>query len=163
MVLFCVGRVPTCAALRALVVALGVLPLAAPASVVAADIMVSIDEAKLIKLPERVATLVISNPAIADASVQSGGVTVITGKGYGATNIIALDRSGAVLAEHVVEVRGPRDDVVVVYRGASRQTYSCTLQCEPRMTLGDGKAYFEETVAQTSVRNSQAQGVAPGK
>ena len=163
MVSFCVGRAPTCGALRALVVALGVLPLVAPASVVAADIMVSIDEAKLIKLPERVATLVISNPAIADASVQSGGVTVITGKGYGATNIIALDRSGAVLAEHVVEVRGPRDDVVVVYRGGSRQTYSCTPQCEPRITLGDGKAYFDDTIAQSTARNFQAQGVAPAK
>ena len=160
MVLFCVSREPACGALRALAVVLGVLPVVVPASVVAADIMVSIDEAKLIKLPERVATLVISNPSIADASVQSGGVTVITGKGYGATNIIALDRSGAVLAEHVVEVRGPRDDVVVVYRGGSRQTYSCTPQCEPRITLGDGKAYFDETVAQTTVRNSQAQGTA---
>ena len=42
---------------------------------------------------------------------------VITGKGYGMTNLIALDRAGAVLMEKTVEVHGPRGSIVVVYRG----------------------------------------------
>ena len=72
------------------------------------------------KLPDRVATIVIGNPVIADAAVQAGGWMVITGKGYGTTNIIALDRSGAVLMEKTVEVQGPRN-VVVVYKGVERE------------------------------------------
>ena len=46
------------------------------------------------RLPTGVATIVIGNPLIADASLQPGGLLVITGKGYGSTNLLALDRSG---------------------------------------------------------------------
>ena len=58
------------------------------------------------KLPEKVATIVVGNPLIADVSVQSGGLVVVTGKGYGTTNLIALDRAGAVLMERSIVVRG---------------------------------------------------------
>jgi Flp pilus assembly secretin CpaC len=79
----------------------------------AADISVILDQARLVKLPDRVATIVIGNPVIADAVVQSGGWMLITGKGFGATNIVALDRSGAILMEKTVEVQAPQDVVVV--------------------------------------------------
>jgi len=148
---------------RGLAIALGLSAFIVPAKVVAAEIEIAIDEAKLVKLPERAATLVIGNPLIADASVQSGGLMVITGKGYGATNLIALDHSGAVLMEHFIQVHGPRDDVVVVYRGVFRQTYSCVPECQPRITLGDSKTYFEDTLAGTAARNTQAQGVPTSK
>jgi Flp pilus assembly secretin CpaC len=54
--------------------------------VAAADLAVIMDEAKLIRLPDKVATIVIGNPMIADVSLQPGGIMVITGKGYGSTN-----------------------------------------------------------------------------
>ena len=38
---------------------------------------------RCMKLPTRVATIVIGNPLIADAALQAGGILVITGKGYG--------------------------------------------------------------------------------
>jgi Pilus formation protein N terminal region len=131
----------------------GLAPLAASA----ADVTVILDQAMLVKLPERVATIVIGNPLIADASVQSGGMMVVTGKGYGTTNLIALDRAGSVLMEKSVEVKGPHP-VVVVYRGIERESYSCTPICERRITLGDGNAYFAAMLAQTASRNAQAQG-----
>ena len=86
---------------------------------------VFLDQATLIKLPERVATLIVGNPLIADVAVQAGGTLVVTGKGYGATNLIALDRQGHVLMEKTIQVEGPRDNTVVVFRGAQRETYSC--------------------------------------
>jgi Flp pilus assembly secretin CpaC len=158
----CAVRGPKWGLLQGLAFVLGTLTFVAPAKVEAADVAISIDDAKLVKLPDRAATLVIGNPLIADASVQSGGLAVITGKGYGTTNMIALDPSGAVLAEHNIEVRGARD-AVVVYRGAARQTYSCMPDCEPRITLGDFKPYFEDTIAQIAARNLQAQGIPAGK
>jgi Flp pilus assembly secretin CpaC len=130
--------------------------LAAPAIAHAGDIDIVVDQARLVKLPERVTTVVIGNPLIADATVQGGGLLVITGKGYGLTNLIALDRAGAVLMEKSVEVRGPRDDVVVVHRGVERETYSCAPDCQRRITLGDSPAYFDAAISQTVTRNSQA-------
>jgi Flp pilus assembly secretin CpaC len=123
----------------------------------AADINVVLDRATLVKLPDRVGTVVVGNPLIADVLVQPGGQVVVTGKGYGVTNIIALDRAGSLLLEQTVEVQGPTQDVVVVYRGTERESYSCTPNCERRITLGDGQTYFDATLTQTGSRTSQAQ------
>lgn len=128
-----------------------------PAAVQAADISVVLDQARLVKLPDRVSTIVIGNPMVADAAVQSGGWMIITGKGYGTTNIVALDRTGAILMERTVEVQGPQN-VVVVYRGVERDTLSCTPECSRRLTLGDGPAFFEVTYGQIKERNTLAVG-----
>ena len=137
--------------------------LLAPTSAAAADIGVVLDHARLIRLPERVATIVIGNPLIADAAVQSGGLMVVTGKGYGTTNIIALDRSGAVLMEKTIEVVGPREELMVVYRGAVRETYSCSPVCEPRIMPGDGDKFFDGIIGQSTNRSGLAAGNAPAK
>lgn len=84
-------------------------------------ISVSVDQAKLVKLPGRVATLVVGNPLIADVTLQSGGMIVVTGKGYGATNVIAMDRAGDVLVDRTIQVGGPADKVVTIYRGVDRE------------------------------------------
>ena len=144
--------------LRSMLVLAGAAMLMA-GSAMAETIPIVLDEAKLVKLPERVSTLVIGNPLIADVTLQSGGMMVVTGKGYGATNVIALDRAGTVLTETTVEVKGPRDHVVVVYRGVERETYSCAPNCERRITLGDTNSFFEQTVTQTLARAGAAVGV----
>jgi len=69
-------------------------------------IAVSVDQAKLVKLPSRVATIVVGNPLIADVTLQSGGIVVVTGKGYGATNFIAMDRGGEILVDRLIQVEG---------------------------------------------------------
>jgi Pilus formation protein N terminal region len=111
---------------------------------VAADtIDVVLDQAQIVRLP-----------------VQSGGLMVVTGKGYGRTNVIALDHRGAVLLEKAIQVQGPYN-VVVIYRGVDRESYSCAPKCERRITLGDTKDYFDSTLNQTGSRNGQASGAGP--
>ncbi len=75
-------------------------------------IAVNVDQAKLVKLPGGIATIVVGNPLIADVTLQNGGVVVVTGKGYGATNFIALDRTGQVLVDRQIQVEGPSDQLV---------------------------------------------------
>jgi len=132
------------------------LVLAAPA-VQADTVKVNVDSARLLKLPASVATIVIGNPLIADATLQNGGVLVITGKGYGATNLLGLDRDGRVIMRKTVQVLGPKpDDLVVVYRGIKRETWSCAHECQPRNTLGDDQTYFAGSLGQTVARNGAA-------
>ncbi len=126
-------------------------------------IRVHLDQAKLLKVPDGTSTLVVGNPLIADVAVQPGGTLVVTGKGYGNTNLVALDRAGSVIMEHQVEVQGPQGKTVVVYRGVERETYSCTPDCERRITLGDTQTYFAATLGQSGTLNTQAQGGTPGK
>lgn len=94
------------------------------------QISVIVDQAKLVKMPERVTTLVIGNPMIADVSLQSGGVMVVTGKGYGSTNIIAMDRAGNVISDRQIQVEGGGEKIVTVFRGTNRKSYTCTPKCE---------------------------------
>ncbi len=146
------------AALRPLCWLAMALFLTVAASAVRADdtIVVHLDEATVIKLPDRATTVVIGNPLIADLSVQPGGLAVITGKSYGATNFLIMDKSGAVLTEHTVEVQGSTDKIVVVYRGVKRSTYSCTPECAARVTLGDDTQFFSDALAGMTARNSQS-------
>ena len=146
------------AALRPLCWLAMALFLTATASSVRADdtIVVHLDEARVIKLPDRATTVVVGNPLIADLSVQPGGLAVLTGKSYGATNFLIMDKSGAVLTEHTVEVQGPTDKIVVVYRGIKRSSYSCTPECAARVTLGDDTQFFSDTLAQMTARNAQS-------
>lgn len=130
-----------------------------PGQLLAAQIVnVHLDQAHIERLPDGVATIVVGNPLIADVSLQQGGLMVLTGKGYGTTNVIALDRSGKVLSEQFVQVQGPAENTLVLYRGMDRETYSCTPQCERRITLGDAPAFFDATIGQAGVRSTRAQG-----
>jgi len=119
-------------------------------------ITVMLDQAKIAKLPERATTMVVGNPLIADVSIQAGGIMVVTGKGYGVTNLIVLDRAGKVLSDQLVQVKSPVDNIII-YRGIARESYSCAPDCAPRITLGDSPDYFEGTLNQTGTRNSRAQ------
>jgi Flp pilus assembly secretin CpaC len=121
-------------------------------------IAVYVDQAKLVKLPAKVSTIVVGNPLIADVTLQSGGIVVVTGKGYGATNFIAMDRNGEVLVDRQIQVEGPTDQLVTVYRGVERESYSCAPICQRRVTLGDGETYFKSAIDQAGSLSGQASG-----
>jgi Flp pilus assembly secretin CpaC len=116
---------------------------------------VNLDEAKLVRLPERVATIVVGNPLIADASLQPGGLVVLTGKGYGETNFIALDRNGNALLEKTIQVHGDRN-LVTVFKGVNRESYACAPTCQPVVAPGDVQQFFTQTLVQTTTRSTQA-------
>jgi hypothetical protein len=125
-------------------------------------IAVYVDQAKLVKLPAKVSTIVVGNPLIADVTLQSGGIVVVTGKGYGATNFIAMDRNGEVLVDRQIQVEGPTDQLVTIYRGVERESYSCMPICQRRVTLGDGVTHFQTAIGQAGVLSGQAAGAASG-
>jgi hypothetical protein len=125
-------------------------------------VTINVDQAQIMQLPDKVATIVIGNPLIADATLQSGGILVVTGKGFGATNLLALDRAGHTVMNKTIQVLGASgDDIVVVYKGIERETLSCAPDCEHRITLGDSPNYFNTALTQSGARNGQAQAAPP--
>lgn len=121
-------------------------------------VTVTVDHAKVVRLPEKAQTVIVGNPAIADVTVQRNGVMVVTGKSFGVTNLIALDASGALLAESSVRVSAASDSILTVQRGLDRESYSCTPVCQPSAQLGDSKKHFDEVGGQASARNAAATG-----
>jgi Flp pilus assembly secretin CpaC len=150
-------------ALHSLVAGMLMWPIAAIAEPSANTIAVNVDQARLVKLPARVATIVVGNPLIADVALQAGGVLVVTGKGYGATNFIAMDRSGDILVDRLIQVEGPTDQLITVYRGVDRESYSCMPICQRRVTLGDGDTFFKTSMDQAGNLSGQAAGAATPK
>jgi hypothetical protein len=130
----------------------------AMANAKADTVQISLDQAQVMRLPAGVTTIVIGNPLIADGSLQAGGLLIVTGKGYGTTNLMALDRGGRVLMDKTITVTGPHSgDLVVVYKGVDRESYSCAPDCGPRITtLGDSAAYFTAGLGQATARSGAA-------
>jgi hypothetical protein len=121
------------------------------------DIMrITLDQALVAKLPASTATVIIGNPAIADVTtLKNNGGMVVTGKGYGQTNLIALDINGNLLDEKQIHVE-PTKHVLVVQRGASRESYSCDPVCMPSAVLGDDSKVFSEISGQVTAHDAFA-------
>ena len=131
---------------------------AAPQATKPESVVVMVDHAKVVRLPEKAQTVIIGNPAIADVAIQKNGVMVVTGKSFGVTNLIALDAGGALLAESLVRVGADSDSLLTVQRGLERESYSCTPVCQPAAQLGDAQKYFGEVGAQANTRSASALG-----
>ena len=138
------------------VLSLGLLTLPAGAASNDDILRITVDQAQVAKLPSNTATVVIGNPAIADVTMlKGGGGMVVTGKGYGRTNLIALDSSGALLDEKQIHVQ-PTRNVLVVQRGSSRESYSCDPVCMPSAVLGDDSKVFGDVSGQITAHDQLA-------
>ena len=96
----------------------------------AEGIAVTMNQAKIVKLSRAADTIIIGNPDIADASVQDASTVVLTGKGFGVTNLVILDDTGAPIIDEQVSVSRSTASTLRIYRRASVQTLSCTPYCE---------------------------------
>jgi len=138
----------------AFVLAFGPTPARADSDVIA----VTLDQAKIARLPAGAASLIIGNPMIADVTMlKNNNSMVITGKGFGQTNLIAIDPTGAIIEEKQVRVLPPKT-VLVVQRGDSRISYACNPECMPTVQLGDDDKSFKDAGEQISSRNGYAAG-----
>jgi len=143
----------------ALASGLGLSSAAAAGAAAPSDVLkITLDQAKVAKVPTGTTTLVVGNPAIADVTMLKGGVgMVVTGKGYGQTNLVAIDAQGNILDEKQIQVT-PTRTVLVVQRGDARASYTCNPMCMPTVQLGDEDKAFEEADKQITTRNALAQG-----
>jgi Flp pilus assembly secretin CpaC len=123
----------------------------------AEPISISVDRAKVMRMSRPAEVVIVGNPAIADATVQDNQTLIITGKSFGSTNLIVLDATGQSIAEEIVTVTQPDDGLVTVYRRASRQTYSCTPDCSPTLSIGDNSTVFDAVNSQISAHGSTSQ------
>lgn len=93
-------------------------------------IEVVMNQAKIVKLARPADTIIIGNPDIADAAVQNASTIVLTGKGFGVTNLVILDADGEPIVDEELYVTRQESRSVRVYRRASVQTLSCAPLCE---------------------------------
>lgn len=140
---------------------------ASPSSSHAGDLIVYYDQSQLLRLPRPVAEVIIGNPSIADVNIQGGNLLVVTGKTFGMTNIIALDAERNIIQDQRVVVERDEKAIINVHKGTLRQSFSCTPNCSPTLTIGDDIAYFDSINKQSAVKTKfsatgSATSAAPG-
>jgi Flp pilus assembly secretin CpaC len=128
----------------------------------ASDLVVSYDQSQLLRLPRAASEVIIGNPSIADVAVQGGNLLVVTGKTFGVTNIIALDQERNVIQDQRVVVQRDEARTVNLHKGSQRQSYSCTPNCSPTLTIGDDTAYFEMVSKHAQSKTKFSDGASDG-
>lgn len=93
-------------------------------------IEVVMNQAKIVRLTRPADTIVVGNPAIVDAAVQDPTTIVLTGKGFGVTNLVVLDSDGEPIVDEAMFVSRGTQKSLRVYRRAEVNTLSCTPYCE---------------------------------
>ena len=117
----------------------------APLASAGTPIEVVMNEAKIVKLARAADTIVIGNPEIADAAVQDSSTIVLTGKGFGTTNIVVLDDTGEPIVDERVIVKRSDAATMRIYRRNDVLTLSCTPICQ--------KAYQTEAESRADASN----------
>lgn len=104
------------------------------------SIALPLDEVRVVAFSQPVSTVYVGNPVVADVSVIDSRHAFVLGKGFGSTNIIALNPDGKQVVNEHVTVFGHTGTAVVLYRGAAQATYNCAnSRCEIAPTPGDDK------------------------
>ena len=140
----------------ALVLSAAALPLAAaPAS--AEDLIVQYDQARLLMLDQPAANIIVGNPSIADVTLKSTKLLVVTGKTFGVTNLMILNDDDKVIYNARVLVKSDESKIVTLTRAADKNTFACVPQCEPVLKVGDEQKFYSEIAgsAQTKMKFSE--------
>jgi len=128
----------------------------------AGELLVKYDQSQLLRLPRPVAEIILGNPTIADVSVQSKQLLVITGKSFGFTNMILLDSEKNVIQENRVIVVRDQSRIITLHRGIGRESYNCTPRCNPTITIGDSAKYFKSTAETAGMKMRMSESGASG-
>ena len=125
-----------------------------------ATVYVTLDHARIMPYPAGTETIIVGNPIIADITMlKSADRVILTGRGFGETNLVFLDQHGAVLSEARLRVRESAS-LLTVQRGADRESYSCQPRCQPAVSLGDASAFLHNNVGDIQLRDGLATGAA---
>ena len=97
-----------------------------------ASLNVEIDQAQRVQLRGPAGSVIVGNPAIADVTVVDSNTLYITGKGYGVTEIVAVDAIGrTVFQSQVVVTDGAGAGRVRVWRAGQATEMACAASCSP--------------------------------
>ena len=131
------------------------------AAAAAGGVAVPIDQARVIAFARPATTVFVGNPAMADVTVIDPTHVFVLGKAFGATNLIALDASGNVLANDPLTVEGHVASTVTLNLGSAQQTYACASgRCEAAPVPGDAQGPYSAVMGENQNRQGMGKAAA---
>lgn len=111
----------------------------APALAQSRPLNVEIDRSTRVQLRAPAGSVIVGNPAIADVTVVDANTLFITGKGYGVTEVVAVDPLGRTVFQNQVVVTAGSTGSVRMWRGGQATTdMACGASCSPSVRAGEG-------------------------
>lgn len=92
---------------------------------------IEIDSATRVQLRAPAGSVIVANPRIADVTVVDANTLFITGKGYGVTEVVAVDALGRPLFQSQIVVSAGSTGAVRVWRGGDATDMACGSSCSP--------------------------------
>lgn len=129
------------------------LSLAVPSAVAADTVEVNLGYSQVMGPIRDMATVIVGNDTVADATLGGGGTIILTGKSVGATNLIILDETGREVFASSVSVvpldRRPTTNIRITKGVSQAQDYVCraALGCTP--VAGNNRASSAPAVGST--------------
>ncbi|PZO04500.1 MAG: pilus assembly protein CpaC [Alphaproteobacteria bacterium] len=99
---------------------------------------VQIDSIQRVQLGGAVSAVIVGNPAIADVTVVDQNTLFVTGKGYGVTEVVAVDAIGRTIFQRQIVVTGGSSGSVRMWRGARATEMACAGSCETTIRSSGG-------------------------
>lgn len=119
------------------------LPLAVaglPVQAQEARLSVQIDSIQRVQMGGQASAVIVGNPDIADVTVVDENTLFITGKGYGVTEVVAVDAIGRTVFQRQIVVTGGASGAVRMWRGGKATEMACATSCAPSIRSSDDSA-----------------------
>lgn len=147
--------------LRALFAAAALAGLsAATANASPHSVTVPSNHAGIVRLPEEAATVIVGNPAIADAALYDQRTLIVSGRIFGQTNVIAMNEGGRVIYAADLSVTESDRDHVRVYRNNQQFSFVCDPDCQSIPSVGDNAEIFDRLTTQRAAQADEARAAA---
>jgi hypothetical protein len=126
------------------------------------SVALALDEVHTLTFRTPVSTVYVGNPTIADVTMIDARHAFVQGKGYGRTNVVALNHDNVtVFNTHITVTGSEGGGTVTLNRGAQRVTLNCAGgRCEPTPMPGDGKDLYDAMNGQVTAHQAAARGAA---
>ncbi|MBC1183453.1 pilus assembly protein CpaC [Brevundimonas sp. WCHBH090558] len=106
---------------------------------------VEIDRSTRVQLRGAAASIIVGNSQIADVSLVDANTMFIVGKGYGVTEVVAVDGVGRTLFKREIVVTGGSTGSVRVWRGAQATEMACGASCTTSVRSSSSSAAAAST------------------
>ena len=149
-----VRRLPVFTLIAAAALAAALAPLAQAAE----PFKVTLDQTVSLSLARPAASVALGNATVADVTVSDASTLLITGKAFGTTNLLVLDRNGATILQTQLVVSADSVGQLTIYRGSGTNTYSCVEKCRPAPVVGDAADFYSNTMGTIQSKAATAAG-----
>jgi hypothetical protein len=112
----------------------------AGAALAESGLSVGLNQSRRVVLHGAAASVIVSDPHVADVAMVDAHDMILLGRGYGATDVIVLDRAGRTLLDARVSVSAPETGRVTIHRGAMAAEFACSPRCQSLTPPGGSAA-----------------------